>query len=33
MISHKKTGYISRFFYIEKKLMHLLRSFMSLRNI
>jgi hypothetical protein len=30
---HKKTGYISRFFYVRKKLMHVFMVFISLRNM
>ncbi len=30
---HKKTGYISRFFYVQKKLMHVFMVFIILRNM
>jgi hypothetical protein len=30
---HKKTGYISRFFYVQKKLMHVFMGFIILRNM
>jgi hypothetical protein len=30
---HKKTGYISRFFYVRKKLMHVFMGFIILRNM
>ena len=30
---HKKTGYISRFFYVRKKLMHVFMIFIILRNM